>query len=154
MTTSPEQRSPLLLPGLTDQYRARLEDLATPVLWVPGEVVFHEGESARRCWLLRRGRVLLSTAVPGRGDVVIDTLSGGDVLGWSWLRPPQVWHFGARAAEPTEALQIDVAALQEAAERDPAFGYAVARAMSGLLLDRLQATRARLLDLYANPGAP
>ncbi|CAM3049053.1 cyclic nucleotide-binding domain-containing protein [Prescottella defluvii] len=144
---------PLLLPGLSAAARDRLEDLATPTLWVPDEVVFHEGEPARRCWVLRRGRVLLSTAVPGRGDVVIETLSGGDVLGWSWLRPPQVWSFGARAAVPTEALQLDVAALQEAAERDPAFGYSVARAMSGLLLDRLQATRARLLDLYANPGA-
>ncbi len=64
-----------------------------------------------------------------------------------------MWSFGARAAQSTEALQLDVADLQEAAERDPAFGYAVVRAMSGLLLDRLQATRARLLDLYANPGA-
>jgi len=144
---------PLLLPGLSDAARARLAELSTPAFWVPDEIVFHEGEPARRCWVLRRGRVLLSTAVPGRGDVVIETLGGGDVLGWSWLQPPRVWSFGARAAQSTEALQLDVADLQEAAERDPAFGYAVVRAMSGLLLDRLQATRARLLDLYANPGA-
>lgn len=143
----------LLLPSLSDAARARLAELSTPALWVPDEIVFREGEPARRCWLLRKGRVQLSTAMPGRGDVVIETLSGGDVLGWSWLRPPEVWSFGARAAEPTEALQIDVAELHEAAERDPAFGYAVARAMSGLLFDRLQATRARLLDLYANRGA-
>lgn len=154
MTRTPDDPRAVLLPGLDDAARKRLAQLWTPALWVPGEYVFREGEPARRCWLLRRGRVVLATSVPGRGDVVIETLSGGDVLGWSWLRPPRVWSFGARAADPTEAWQIDVAALQEAAERDPAFGYAVARAMSGLLLDRLQATRARLLDLYANPGAP
>lgn len=145
---------PPALPGLSERARARLADLAVPTLWVPGEIVFHEGEAARRCWLLRRGRVLLSTALPGRGDVVIETLSGGDVLGWSWLRAPHVWSFGARAADPTEAWQLDVAALREAAEHDPAFGYEVSTALSGLLLDRLQATRARLLDLYANPGTP
>ncbi|RVW03263.1 cyclic nucleotide-binding domain-containing protein [Rhodococcus spongiicola] len=142
------------LPGLTEEARERLEALSTPALWVPGEYVFHEGEPARRCWLLRRGRVLLSTAVPGRGEVVIETLAGGDVLGWSWLRPPRVWSFGARAADPTEAREIDIAVLHEAAERDPVFGYEVSQAMSGLLLDRLQATRARLLDLYGNPEAP
>jgi len=154
VTRPPDDSPAELLPGLDDTARERLAELWTPALWVPGEYVFREGEPARRCWLLRRGRVVLATSVPGRGDVVVETLSGGDLLGLSWLRPPHVWTFGARAADPTEAWQIDIAALHAASERDPAFGYAVSRAMSGLLLDRLQATRVRLLDLYANPGAP
>ncbi len=154
MTGTPADPRAVLLPGLDDTARERLEQLWTPAVWVPGEYVFREGEPARRCWLLRRGRVVLATSVPGRGDVVVETLSGGDLLGLSWLRPPHVWTFGARAADLTEAWQIDIEALHAASERDPAFGYAVSRAMSGLMLNRLQATRARLLDLYANPGAP
>ncbi|MGF7120603.1 Crp/Fnr family transcriptional regulator [Rhodococcus sp. BE178] len=144
--------SRLLLPGLDAAGRDRLEALSTPALWLPGEFVFREGEPARRCWLLRRGRVSLSTSVPGRGDVVIETLAAGDVLGWSWLRPPRVWDFAAVAADTTEAWEVDAVALRDAAEADPAFGYAVSQALSAVLLDRLQATRARLLDLYANPG--
>ncbi|QBJ98463.1 cyclic nucleotide-binding domain-containing protein [Rhodococcus sp. ABRD24] len=128
--------------------------MSTPVTFEAGEYIFREGEAARSCWLLRRGRVLLSTSVPGRGDVVIETLSDGDVLGWSWMQPPHVWSFGALAATATEAWKIDAATLRAAAEVDPAFGYAVTRALSGLLLDRLLATRARLLDLYSNPGTP
>src|SRR5205809_3384754 len=33
-----------------------------------------------------------------------DVVSGGEPLGWSWLFPPYLWHFDARATEPTTAI--------------------------------------------------
>jgi CRP/FNR family transcriptional regulator, cyclic AMP receptor protein len=93
----------------------------------------------------------LTTEVPGRGAVVVQTLGPGDVLGWSWLIAPHRWHFRAVAIEPVTALELDTARLQALADQDPALGYPLTLGLFAAMLDRLQSTRARLLDLYRSP---
>lgn len=108
-----------------------------------GERVFGEGEPAWGCWILTRGHVALTTALPGRGTVTIDTLGTGDLLGWSWLVEPYRWHFTATALTDVTAILLDTDRLKNFAEEDPGLGYEVMRALFAVLLDRLQATRAR-----------
>jgi CRP-like cAMP-binding protein len=80
----------------------------------------------------------------------VQELGDGDVLGWSWLFPPYVWHFQARALEPTEAVMIDGGHLLTAAERDPKFGYNLMKRVSRVVIQRLQATRKQLLAQQLN----
>jgi CRP/FNR family cyclic AMP-dependent transcriptional regulator len=77
---------------------------------------------------------------------------GRDVVGWSWLVPPYRWHFGATVVSPTRAAVVDTGALRALADEDPALGYQVSLILLDALLNRLQATRIRLLDLYRNPA--
>ena len=130
---------------------AQIAAAASPVTFARGERVFCEGEQAEGCWLLHDGRVALDVFIPGRGLVVVQTLGPGDVLGWSWLVPPYRWHFGATATERSTATALDTRQLLALAEKDPAFGYALATTLFAAMLQRLQATRARLLDLYRSP---
>jgi CRP/FNR family transcriptional regulator, cyclic AMP receptor protein len=130
---------------------AQIAAAARTVTFGQGERVFCEGEHAEGCWLLRDGRVALDVFIPGRGLVVVQTLSRGDVLGWSWLVPPYRWHFGATATERTTATALDTPQLRALADQDPAFGYALATTLFAAMLQRLQATRLRLLDLYRSP---
>ncbi|MFI6430962.1 Crp/Fnr family transcriptional regulator [Rhodococcus oryzae] len=139
------------LAGLDPEHLQVLLGLSRLVEFAPGEHVFREGDLAHRLWLVQDGRVLLHTYVPGRGEVPIETLGVGDVLGWSWLTAPYRWQFTATAMSQARAREIDAAILHESSAADPVFGYAVVRALSGALVDRLQATRARLLDLYGEP---
>ena len=74
---------------------------ATNVSFAPGEFLFREGQPANQFFVIRRGRVALQVHGPSAGTVVVDTADAGDVLGWSWLVPPYVWLFDARAAERT-----------------------------------------------------
>ena len=113
--------------------------------------LFSEGQPAQGCWLIEDGRVALDMAVPGRGQVVLQTLGPGDVLGWSWLVPPHRWHYGATAVLPTTATELDTERLRALAELDPRFGYTLVLTLFEAVLQRLQATRARLLDLYGSP---
>ena len=73
-----------------------------------GEFVFHEGEPADHFYVLRSGLVAIEVRTPARG-VVLDTLEGGDVLGWSWLVHPFRWTFDARATADTSAVAFDAA---------------------------------------------
>jgi CRP/FNR family cyclic AMP-dependent transcriptional regulator len=124
---------------------------ARPVRFGAGERLFREGAAARGCWLIHDGCVALDLMVPGRGRVVVQTLGPGDVLGWSWLVPPYQWHFGAVAARPTAATELDTEQLRTLAEQDSRFGYALTTSLFQACVQRLQATRARLLDLYGSP---
>lgn len=129
-----------------------LEIHARAVTFAPGSRIFEEDGAADRFWLIHTGRVALDLHATGRGDVVIETLGDGDVLGWSWLFPPYRWHFGAKALTATHAIEFDAASVRAACFADPVLGHALTGRFLGVMADRLQATRIRLLDLYA--GSP
>jgi CRP/FNR family cyclic AMP-dependent transcriptional regulator len=141
------------LAGLTKEQLDRLLPWSRKATFAAGARIFEEGRRAERFWIIRAGHVALETQVPGRGAVVLETLGPGAVLGWSWLFPPYRWHFSAAAAaEVTLALEFDAAAVRELCERDPAFGFDLAMRFTEVVVERLQATRVRLLDLYRVPS--
>jgi CRP-like cAMP-binding protein len=114
-----------------------------------GARLFSEGRPAERFWLIRDGRVSLELDVPGRGEVSIEHIGAGSVLGWSWMFPPYRWHFTAVAAERVFALELDGPGIRYLCDHEPALGYELSRRFSAVLIDRLQAARGRMLDLYA-----
>jgi CRP-like cAMP-binding protein len=140
------------LEGLTDHQLDRLSYWSRKSMFHAGNRVFHEGAPADRFWLLTRGRVNLDTHVPGRGDVVVETLGPGAVLGWSWLFPPYRWHFGAVAVESTFAVSLDGAGVRGLCQQEPILGYELTTRFTRVVVERLQATRLRLLDLYRSPA--
>ena len=118
-----------------------------------GNRLLVEGEPADTLYLLRRGRVSLEVRAPGRGSLIIEVLGPGEALGWSWLFPPYRWRFDARAIEPVGAIAVDASCFRAKLKSDPVFGYALLTRFASIVLDRLQATRVRLLDLYGNVPA-
>src|SRR5689334_9048254 len=138
--------------ALTDTQRAALAEDGITVTFTAGERLFDEGGVADRFWLIEQGGVALDMRVPGRGDQIVETLGPGTVLGWSWLHPPYRWHFRAVARLATTAIAFDAASVRRRCDADPAFGYAMLRSFTPVITERLQATRIRLLDLYAVPA--
>jgi CRP-like cAMP-binding protein len=117
-----------------------------------GDYLFREGGQADTFYLLRHGRVQLEIFAPGRGAVTIQTVDEGDVVGWSWLFPPYRWHFDARALDSVRAVAFDGACLRGKCDDDHSLGYELLRRFSPVMLERLQATRMQLLDVYGNGG--
>ncbi|BCB91845.1 Crp/Fnr family transcriptional regulator [Phytohabitans suffuscus] len=142
------------LDGMAPSSLDRLTAYAHPVYRNRGHRLFSAGRPAVRFWLLRSGRVALDLPAPGRGDVVIETIDAGAVLGWSWLFPPRQWQFGAVAVDPVRAIEFSAAGVRHLMADDPVLGYELTRRFMAVLLDRLQATRTRLLDLYGYPEYP
>lgn len=141
-----------LFSGLAPEHVALLAGCGRNVRFAAGARILREGRPADRFFLVRKGRVAIQTTVPGRGTAVIETLGPGDVLGWSWLVPPYRWHFDAEALEDVAATSFDGACLRAKFEADPALGYELMRRFAQVIVDRLQHTRLRLLDLYGAGG--
>jgi CRP/FNR family cyclic AMP-dependent transcriptional regulator len=118
------------------------------VVFDAGEFIFREGTPTDRFYVLREGKVAVEVAAAGRGALTIETLDAGEVLGWSWLFPPYVAHFDARAVTRVRALSLDGACLRRKCESDVALGYDLIRRFAGVLIQRLEATRIQLMDVY------
>jgi CRP/FNR family cyclic AMP-dependent transcriptional regulator len=126
---------------------------ASNVHFDQGAVLFREGDQADTFFLVRHGSVALEMFVPARGAAVIETIEAGDVVGWSWLFPPYRWHFDARALTPVRATSFDGACLRQKCDDDPALGYDLMSRFAQVLIERLQWTRLRLLDVYGDGRA-
>jgi CRP/FNR family cyclic AMP-dependent transcriptional regulator len=142
-----------LLTGLPGDAVGRLAGCARNVAFAPGQLLLTEGDPADALYLLRRGHVSLEVHAPGRGPLVIETIGPGEAVGWSWLFPPYRWQFDGRALDAVGAVAVDGSCLRAKAEADPKFGYELMKRFLPVMLERLQAARVRLLDLYGRGPA-
>ena len=138
--------------GLNLHHFDLLKKCATFQRFDVGQSIFQEGGHADNFYLIQKGRVTLHAFVPGRGAVTVQTVSGGDALGWSWLFPPHQWHFSAHSSDPTEAIVFGAKLLRDEAEQNHDFGFELTKRVSKMLLQRLQETRLLLVDFYGFPG--
>jgi CRP/FNR family transcriptional regulator, cyclic AMP receptor protein len=136
------------LAGMTPAQLDRLSLWAHRSLLHEGKRVFSEGSKAERFWLIRDGKVALDAQTPDGKSVVVEELGPGTVLGWSWLFPPYRWHLGATAVEQTLTVEMDGAGIRRLCEEDPEIGAELYRRFIQVVVDRLQATRQRLLETY------
>jgi CRP/FNR family cyclic AMP-dependent transcriptional regulator len=139
---------PFLL-GLSEHHVRLLADCAVRVTFQSGDVLFREGETANRFYLIERGEVVLESNTSASEVVTIDTIGNGDLLGWSWLFPPYEWRFTARATKPTTAMFFYGTILREYCEKDHTLGYELLKRMSEVMTRRLQAARGKLLEAHA-----
>ena len=126
-----------------------LADCALTARFKPGEIIFRQGEKADRFYLLESGKVVLESGSGDGEPVIIETIGGGDLLGWSWMMPPYVWHFTARAVERTVAIHFAGDILREYCNRDHSLGFELHRRMSAVMMKRLQAAHKKMLALHS-----
>jgi len=134
--------------GLEPRYMQLITGCASNVRFTSGEYIFREGERAEHFYIIREGKIALETHDAQRGRVIIETIEAGEVLGWSWLFPPYHWHFSARAVKETRAIALDGACLRAKGEAYHDLGYELAMRVARIIMERLQATRLQLLDVY------
>jgi CRP-like cAMP-binding protein len=135
--------------GLEPEYLKLLVGCASNVRFQAGAYLFREGEEASHFYLIRQGRVAVEIYAPQRPPIVVQTLEGGDILGWSWLIPPYHWRFDARVVEPARAIALDGKCLRSKCEENHDLGYVLLKRFAHIVDQRLEATRIQLLDVYA-----
>jgi len=138
------------LAGLSHDFRTIFCYCGSLRRFASQQKIFHEGGAADHFYLIVTGKVALETFVPGGAMVTIQNLGPGDALGWSWLFPPNEWHFSATTRQPTEVISLNAAALIAAAEADREFHDELVTRVANTLHQRLVGTRERLVELYGS----
>jgi CRP/FNR family cyclic AMP-dependent transcriptional regulator len=146
------------LAGMNRTHLALLAHCAIATHFEKGQTILRKGEFATGFYLIESGEVILESGEESGEPVVVDTVSAGDSVGWSWMFPPYVWRFTAIAVEPIEAIFFYGTTLREYCEKDHSLGYELLKRTALVMLRRLQASRERLLsilrelDAYENDG--
>lgn len=117
-------------------------------VFAPGEVMAHSGDSADHFYVLREGKVSVQLHTIDRGAVTLQTMGPGDVIGWSWLFPPYQWSFDITAIQQTRVIEFDGRCVRGKCEEDHDLGYRLMKSFSQLMVQRLEATRMQVLDVY------
>jgi CRP-like cAMP-binding protein len=136
------------LKGLKPEHLKILVGCASNVRFNAGEFLFHEGEEANEFYMIREGKVAVQIQGAERGPIIVQTIGEGEVLGWSWLIPPYRWRFDVTALELTRAIALDGKCLRTKSEEDHDLGYELLRRFAGIIVERLEAARLQLLDVY------
>jgi CRP-like cAMP-binding protein len=134
--------------GIPPQYLDLISNAASEAKYEMRELIFHEGDEASEFHVIRRGKVAIEIFTPDRGPVAVETINTGEVLGWSWLIEPYRWLFDAQAIEPTEVIVINARKIRESMATDAALSNELLHRFVPIIVERLQATRMQLLDLY------
>jgi CRP-like cAMP-binding protein len=147
-TLEPILREHPFLKGMKPEHLNVLAGCATNVRFEAGDFLQKEGDEANHWYLMRSGHVVLEVDVPGRGPVQVGSLGEEDVIGWSWLVAPYVWHFDARAVTVTRVIALDGKCLRTKCENDHELGYELMKRFLYVVQQRLFWSRVQLLDIY------
>ena len=139
------------LKGLNRAHLKALASCAMRIRFDAGHLIFREGDPANRFYLLIKGKVALETEHEEK-RVTVQTIGGGDVLGWSWLFPPYYTHFDARAIEATDAMFFYGTRLRDMCEQNHDLGYQVLNRISMVVIDRLVAAERKLVASHGQPS--
>ena len=133
------------LKGMGIDHIKVLAQSAAPTHFEKGQLIFKAGEPANGFYLIETGAVALEGSVLEHGPITTDVVSAGEPLGWSWLFPPYLWHFDARATEPTTAICLSAILLRQHRDEDLALSHELFRRTCEVMARRLQAARRKLL---------
>jgi CRP/FNR family transcriptional regulator, cyclic AMP receptor protein len=136
--------------GMPDDLLPPLEPLGRERAYAAGDLLLREGDPADRFVLIFSGKVALELALIDRPRVTVQTLGGGEVLGWSWLLPIPQTRFDARAVKATRTLELPAPELRAALDQHPAAGYEFLRRLLPVVAERLENTQLQLMDLHGH----
>lgn len=118
-----------------------------------GEQIFRGGNESNEFYLIREGNVSLELNIPGNAPLRVESRSGGDILGWSWLVKPYRWHFDARALTAAAVLIVDARCLRDKCDTDHDFGYEILRRFAELMVRDVRSMSLQLIDMYGTRRA-
>ena len=103
-----------------------------------------EGEAAKTLSIILSGEVNIQYLL-GNGEMrTVDTLVGGDLLGFSAMIKPYKYTGFATATQPTDLALIDAVKLRDLCQQDPRLGYQLTLEVAALLAHRLEGARVQL----------
>lgn len=137
---------------LDDKSKKTLAESADVLQIKQGEVLFQPGASSDKFYLLLTGQVSVRVPALMGPALEIQTLNPDQVLGWSWLIPPYRWSFQAMAVEDSELLEFDGKRILANCEEDSDFGYHLLKIFAGLMSERLDKARQKMMDQWNPPG--
>jgi CRP-like cAMP-binding protein len=138
--------------GLSPEQLNKLAQIATVYHFLPGHLLFREGDRDDSLYVLLEGQVALEIEVPTRGQVVYHCAEMLDIIGWSSMTPIVRQRIArARATQVSQVVGFNSKLLDQLCEDDAQIGYVIFRRVANVVANRLLKMRLCLMELIAHP---
>lgn len=138
-----------LFRGLTDDEIDQVAKLCATRSFQAGELCQFESQMADQVHFIYKGKVGVEFHIPhicyGCKDIILDTLSIGDIFGWSALLKGTPWST-LRTVEPTEVIYLNATDLLNLCETNNHIGYVVMKNLATIITSRLRRNRMATLN--------
>ena len=135
--------------GLNDAELSELGNLCQNRSFAVGEICQIEGQNPQRIHFIISGRVGAVLRIPNyphsSSEILIDTLSPGELFGWSALIRGSPWST-LKVMDQTEVFYIDADDLISLCESDYHLGYILMKNLAALISARLRRNRMSILN--------
>lgn len=133
--------------GLKEDELAGVAMIAREDAYKDGDVIFREGDTATRIYVLTSGSVDLLYEIhrPGGADVsYVGHINTGEPFGISAFVDPFCFTATAKASGPVKVISIDADGLRAMSEVQCHVGYTIMRQVATALAERLNFARIQL----------
>jgi CRP/FNR family cyclic AMP-dependent transcriptional regulator len=129
---------------LKDEDLKLLSENAQYIEFDPEAFIFSAREKANNFYLIISGRVAIQIFSHEKGEIVLEEMGPGELLGWSWLKEPYTWYFDAYSLKKTGLIAFNAEFIRTSMKKNPAFGFKIQEVFMYVIIERLKATRLRL----------
>jgi len=131
---------------LTDEQLRKIEPLAVEEKHKAGKVLYKEGETASKCYIVKEGKVVLDMKIdmgPSAPpmQVTVDVITKGEEMSWSAFVEPHIFTVSAICMDDSKLLTFESEKLRELINQDASLGFNVMRGAAKLIAKRLHHTR-------------
>ena len=130
--------------GVNPESLKALAAIAEEHAFKSGQTLFREGDTAKCLHVVKKGQIDIIYQLPGGEECVVDTVVGGELMGWSALIEPHENTATGVARDEGSLVCIEAAGIRRLCEQDPVLGYRLLKQVATVLASRLQGARVQL----------
>jgi CRP/FNR family cyclic AMP-dependent transcriptional regulator len=127
----------IMIAHLTEPMQDRLSQIIDVLKFDKDEILFKEGEPARRFYMLRSGNVLLEQRISDKVSACVGSVKPGFSFGWSAMVDNGVYTTEAVCTEPSEIYSFKREKINKLLEQDPEMGFRMYQRLLELIKKRL-----------------
>ena len=137
MIDKEELKSIVILSYLTDRMLDKLIPVIDILHFQENEIIFSEGEQAKRFYMLKMGKVLLEQKLSDNITVSMGSIKPGFSFGWSAMLGEERYTSDALCSESSQIFSIKSEKMLKMLDADPEMGYIVNQRLLRIVKKRL-----------------
>lgn len=138
MVTIADLREIIIMTHLEDEMLERVCSSVDVLTLNEQEVVFKQGDTADRFYMVKRGKVLLEQQMTDMVTVSVGAINPGHSFGWSTMIDEGYYTTDAVCAEPCEIYSIRSSRLRNMCTEDPLMGFLLCQRLLVILKKRYE----------------
>ncbi|MDM8543112.1 cyclic nucleotide-binding domain-containing protein [Desulfococcaceae bacterium HSG9] len=127
----------VILNHLNDEMLAKLIPITELLLFDDKEIIFRQGDRARRLYMLLHGKVLLEQRLSDQITVSVSAIKPGFTFGWSAMLDEDTFTSDAICAESCKAFSFRQEKIKALLDQDHSLGYLMSQGLLRILKKRL-----------------